>query len=116
MVVREVDAKLALGPNADAVIAVIERTRNTTDSEAQALTAAWEATWAAARIAAWAAVGYAARDAARDAVTSSWDATHDAVTAALTRGLITDEQYQLLAGPWESVMGPIFTNNEEPNS
>ena len=112
-VVREIDAKLALGPNADAVLAVIARAKNLTDqdvkdfadAERAAGDAAGDAAWHAARNAARDAAWHVARDAARNAAR--------AVLAALTRDLITPEQYQILAGHWESVMGPIFDIKEE---
>jgi hypothetical protein len=58
--------------------------------------AAREAAWKAAREAAWKAARGAAREAA-------WGA----VWGAVTRDLITAEQYKVLTAPWTSVMGPI---------
>ena len=124
------------GPNGQAVVAVIERTKTLTGDEARRLDAArdavlavardaaWAAAWAAVRDAAWAvacdAVLAAARDAAlaaardaalaaaRDAVRdAARTVARDAVLAVLTRDLITDEQYRTLIGPWESVIGAI---------
>ena len=79
--------------------------------------AARDAAWDAARDAAWGAAWDAARDAARDA---AWDAARDAARAAVwgaarpaawgavahcVRDLITPEQFELLAGPWNTVIG-----------
>ena len=79
--------------------------------------AAGAAVWDAAGVAA----GAAARDAARAAAwaaawDAAWDAARDAARGA-TRGAavhdligqhgFTQEHYDLLVGPWESVMGPI---------
>lgn len=84
-VVEELPAWQVFGPNGEAVVAVIDRASRLTLDEVGRLAAAWDA----ARDATW--------DAARDA---AWDAF-----AALVRDLITPEQYDLLAGPWNTVMG-----------
>jgi hypothetical protein len=55
------------GPNGEAVLALIERARNITPTEASGLIAAWDAAWDAA----WRASRNAARSAAWDA---EWDA------------------------------------------
>ena len=111
VVAEELPAWEAFGPNGEAVVAVIDRARLLTRDEverlyaaryaARAARAAWDAAWAArvaraARDAAWAA----AWDAARDARVA-WDAA----LAELARDLITTEQYDLLIGPWRSVVG-----------
>ena len=121
-VVRELPAWQALGPNGEAVADVIERCKTLTDEQAKHLAAAWAARYAAwyaawyavldaardaARYPAWAAAAWAAaldaaRDAARDAVL---DAARDAALALLVHDLITAEQFDLLYGPWQSVMG-----------
>jgi hypothetical protein len=125
-VIEALPAHKALGPNGEAVAAIIERATTITYDEAQQLRAAWaaardaawaaawaaardaardaawDAAWAAARDAAWAA----ARDAAWDAVwAAAWAAAWDAVWAAVVQDLITPEQYNLLAGPWHKVLG-----------
>ena len=120
-VVEEVDARLALGPNADAVISLIDRASKITGAEAENLAAAWhvaDAAWAATRVSACDAAREAAWDAAGDDATyTAWratamyaagDAAREAARAAVVRDLISDEHYETLAGPWESVMGPIF--------
>lgn len=84
-VVREVPAHLVFGPNGQAVVRIIDRARQITPSEGQALVTAEDAAWGAA----WGA----ARDAARDAA-----------LAVLVQDLITPEQFQLLYGPWASVI------------
>ena len=88
-VIRELPAWMALGPNGEAVADLIERARHLTMDEIRRLDAARDAAWDAARDAAWGA----ARDAA-------WDAA----IALLVRDLITPEQFDLLYGPWASVM------------
>jgi hypothetical protein len=133
LVVRELPAWQALGPNGEAAASIIQRASRLTYDEAMRLAAAWDAAraaawdaaWDAARAAARAAAGAAARDAAWDAARAAardaaWDAARDAARAAagaaardaagaaagtLVRDLITDEQYQLLAGPWLLVIG-----------
>ena len=55
----------------------------------------------AARYAARDAAGYAARDAARDA--AGYAAAYAALVLVV-RDLITPEQFDLLFGPWASVM------------
>ena len=68
--------------------------------------AARAAAWAAARDAAWDAAWDAARAAARDAAwDAARDAARDAALALLVHDLITAEQFDLLYGPWQSVMG-----------
>jgi hypothetical protein len=89
-VVREIPAHLALGPNGAEVARFIESCKTITAEQAWALRAA--------------------RDAARDA---AWDAAWDAVRGAargaaqalVVRDLITPEQFDVLTGPWVSVMG-----------
>lgn len=124
-VVEEVDARLALGPNADAVIGVIDRASQLTVVEAEKLAAA-EADAGTALDAALAvalesaldaerhAAGYAraaawrAADAAlATAADAAW-AAGDAALAVMVRDLISDADYMALAGPWESVMGPVL--------
>ena len=103
---RELPAWQALGPNGEAVAALIERARSLTADEIQRLVAARGAARGAARAAAWAAArdaagaaagvaardaaGAAARDAARDAAgvvawDAVWDADWDAARAAQTK-------------------------------
>lgn len=111
--------------NADAMSAVVDRAKKITEAEAEKLAAAWraaggddlDAAWNAAWTggdAAWAAWGAYWTEcveggAARNHV---WRVAGvvaaGAARAAAVRDLITPEQYRILAGPWESVMGPIF--------
>lgn len=116
-------------PNADAVNGLIERAGKLSAAEAEKLATAWDAVGVAAWEPAWeeavsAAWGLAqgtpagiARSAAWRAVRNAkrglaWgaaeDAAEDAALAAVVRDLISDQHYQALAGPWESVMGPVF--------
>ena len=73
-VVEELPAHMALGPNGEAVAALVERARRLTAGEARALYAARGAAWDAARDAARGAAWDAARGAAWDA---AWDAAQD---------------------------------------
>jgi hypothetical protein len=128
-VVEELPAWQALGPNGEAVAYVIEQTKTITPEQATQLGAAggaaWGAAWGAARSAARGAAWNTARSAARGAAWSAtrgaaWGAARntargaarsaavDAAAGAVVRDLISDEHYQLLAGPWISVMGDPF--------
>ena len=89
-VVEELPAWQAFGPNGEAVAAHIERCKTLTADEVQKLTAAWDAAWDAAMAAAMAA---------------TWDAAGTAAWALVVRDLITPEQFDVLYGPWASVMG-----------
>ena len=91
-VTGEVDAHLALGPNGATVAAVIGRAGRLSAAEAEALAAAWGAAWGAAWDAAWGA---------------AWGAAWDAGVAEVVRDLITPAQYQVLAGPWLTVIGQV---------
>jgi hypothetical protein len=88
-VVEELPAWQAFGPNGEAVVAIIDRAARLTPDEARRLAAARAAAWAAAWDAAWAA---------------AWDAARAAAEAELVRDLIPPEQYDLLIGPWRSVI------------
>ena len=72
---RELPAWQALGPNGEAVAALIERARSLTADEIQRLGAAWDAARVAAGSAAWDAAWDAARVAA-------WDAARGAAGSA----------------------------------
>jgi hypothetical protein len=137
-VIRELPAWQALGPNGEAVAALIERCKTLTYGEAKQLGAAWGAArnaawvaardaargaawdsardaargaaWDSARVAAWDAAGYAAWDSARAAARyaagyAAWNAAGDAALALTVKDLITPDQFDLLYGPWEKVMG-----------
>ena len=129
-VVREIPAWQALGPNGESVARLIEQAKTITATQAEELRAAWDAARGAARDAPWDAAWVAAWDAARDAARgaargapwdtpwdaawvaarvaardAAWVAARDAAVAFVVRDLITEEQFQLLAGPWISVVG-----------
>ncbi len=116
-VIRELPAWQALGPNGEVVEAHIEKCKTVTPEQVDrlnaAVDAAWGAVWNAARDAAWDAVWNAARDAAVDAAwdavwnaarTAARDAAGNSALALLVRDLITPEQFDVLYGPWASVM------------
>jgi hypothetical protein len=109
-VVRVLPAWQLFGPNGEQVVALIEQAKTLTPEQSRALVAAWAAAWDAARAAAWDTAWAAARDAARAAARDAaraavWDAAWAAARALVVRDLITPEQFDLLAGPWVSVMG-----------
>ena len=108
-VIRELPAWMALGPNGEAVADLIESVRRLTADKIRgldaALAAAWDAAWVAARAAARAAALDAALDAAWDAaLDAAWVAARAATLALVVKDLITPEQFDLLYGPWASVM------------
>lgn len=130
------------GPNTDAVNGVIEQAKKITAAEAEKLAAAWDAirdtaqhdSWDSTRVPIWLAarvpaLGRTVRDAAWGAALateaaaarySPWGiawgtaghAAGYAAQAAAVRDLIPEEDYETLVGPWESVMGPIFPEDE----
>lgn len=113
-VVEELPAWQALGPNGEAVAALIERAGMLTGEEIGRLYAAWDAAWGAAGYAAWGAAWGAARGAAWDAAWyAAWDAARDAAwyaagyaaKALVVRDLIMPAQFEVLYGPWRSVIG-----------
>lgn len=121
-VVEELDPKLALGPNADAVLAIIDRASRLTSDEAGAIHASrrtargavWDAARDAAGVAAGVAAGDAARGAARGAVReaawgTAWGAiggaAGDAAFATVVRDLITPQQYETLMTSWWAGVG-----------
>ena len=105
-VVREVDGHIALGPQGADVVALIARARALTGDDVKRLGAARDAAWDAALDAARSAAGGAARDAA-------WDAA----LALVSRDLIGHRPgwdqavYDLLTGPWRSVIGPVHPDD-----
>jgi hypothetical protein len=130
--VTDAELEATFGPNWRGVVSVVRQSAALTPEQAQELDAARYAAWYAARHAAWAFARYAARDAARDAAwdaarDAAWDAALDAALdaawdaawaaardaawgaalATVARDLITVEQYDILTGPWVSVVGPI---------
>ena len=116
-VIRELPAWQALGPNGEAVAALIERAATITPEQAERLRAAWNAAWNAAWYAAADAAADAARYAARHAAwNAAWNvaryaaryaarrAAADAALALVVRDLINQKQFQVLYGRWASVM------------
>lgn len=89
VVVREVEGWRALGPQGDAIAALIERARTLTYDEGRSLDAAWDAAWDAAR------------DAARALV------VHDLIGDRFTQA-----HYDLLTRPWASVIGPVHPDDQ----
>lgn len=88
-VVRELPAWEALGPNGEMVAALIEKAKTMTPDQVEALYGA--------RGAARDAAGYAAWDAARGAAGG-------AAYALVVKDLISEEHFNILYGPWKSVM------------
>ena len=132
-VIEERPAHEALGPQGREVAALIETARGLTPARKAALDtardaareatwdAAWEATWDAAWDAAWNAARAAARKAVLDtAWNAAWkaareaarDAARDTFLAVLVRDLIAPKQYDLLTGPWRTVMGDPMGQKE----
>ena len=109
------------GPQTTQIEALLERVRTLTGAETKALRDAWVTARGAVRYPAWAAAHDAAREAAWgawDAGSADWDtawyATRDAVQALAVRDLVgqhgfTQEHYDALVGPWETVMGTEWT-------
>lgn len=97
-VVEEVEAWRALGPNGEAVAALIDRCGSLTESEAAQLAAAR----AAARAGTWAAAWVPAREAAREAARV---AAREAAVVLVVRDLISAKHFETLIRPWASVVG-----------
>ena len=118
-VVEELDPTLVFGPQGAEVVAIADRASRLTAGEMDALydaraatrgaasNNAWLVAWDAARDARYAA-RYAAEDAAADAAGDVDTVAQDAVIATLTRDLISETEYQLLAGPWNKVFGDTY--------
>ena len=123
-VIRELPAWQALGPNGEAAAALIERAGRLTEDEATRLEATRPAASAAASAAAYAAVS-ADTYAAAAAASAAYDAAYAAVSAdayaaayaayaasaasaaawaLVVRDPISEEHFQVLYGPWASVM------------
>jgi hypothetical protein len=119
-VVEELPAHLALGPNGEAIAALIERAGRLTWDEVERLAAArvaardaaevaardaaWDAARGAARGAAWDAAGDAAWVAAWGAArVAARDAAWVAARALVVRDLISKEHFNVLYGPWAVV-------------
>jgi hypothetical protein len=125
------DADLAdtFGPQWAAIVALARRAAVLTPDEAKRLAAAkaaagpaagWAA-WAAARAAAWDAAAWDAADAAAWAAADAaawWDVAMAAAWALAARDLIgqhgfTQAHYDLLTGPWRTVIGPVHPDDAE---
>ena len=104
-VVGELPAHEAFGPNGEAVVALIDRASRLTRQEAEGLAAARVAAWVAATTGAWDAAWAAAWAAAAAARAAAWDAARVAARALVVRDLISPEQFDILYGPWASVIG-----------
>lgn len=109
-VVGELEAWQALGPNGKDVVKLIDRAEACTPQQSAALAAAMDA---ATSLTVKLCVRGAARNAARNAAlaaamgaarAAAWNAVWDAVCALCIRDVITPEQFDILYGPWASVM------------
>ena len=134
-VTAELDPRLALGPQADQLLALFDTAGRLTGDKLRDLAAAWtaardaavnaardaagnaavnaarDAAGNAARDAARNAAWYAARDAARTAVVGD---AMDAAEALVVRDLLPQEHYQTLTRPWASVIGKVHPEDEDP--
>ena len=114
------------GPQTTQIEALLERARNLTDEETEAIREAREAREAQDAWVAWGTARPADRDAAWEAAweaawaawdadwEAAWYAARYAVLALVVRDLIgqngfTQEHYDMLVAPWESVMGTTWT-------
>lgn len=126
----EVPAHLALGPNGEAVAAILSRVARLTRAELGASAAAWDEPRAARRAVAWEKAWEAARAAGRGGAAAAasgtaWALTRRAVPgpvrwaagnaalAGVVRDLITPAQFSLLYGPWASVTGAPRTGGRK---
>jgi hypothetical protein len=138
--VTDADLADTFGPQWKHIVALVRRAAALTSGEAEQLLAARDAVWVAAmdaRVAAWVAAEVAARDATRDAAgyaarDATWYAagyavrnavwcaagyaSWDAAWALAVRDLIgqhgfTQDHYDLLTGPWRSVIGPMHPDD-----
>ena len=138
-VVAELGPRLALGPQADQLLALLDTAARLTGDNLRDLAAAWDA----ARDAAWDAARDAARNAARDAArnaawdaarnaarNAAWDAARnaawdaawyaawyaawDAARALVVRDCLPQEHYETLTRPWVSVIGKVHPDDEDP--
>ena len=122
-VVEELDPKLALGPNADAVLAVIEQAKRMPptphdDGAHRHVSAAWYGAWSAAGATAWDAARTAACTAA---YAVAWRAAgrnataQDAAVACVVRDLIDPDAFAVLTEPWDALV-QRYLNDAEPES
>ena len=118
-VVAELDPRLALGPQADQVIALFDTAERLTGGKFRDLAAAWTASMTAAWDAAMEAAGDAAMDAAMEAAgdaagNAAWNAAYDAAEALVLRDFLAQEHYETLTRPWASVIGKVHPDDEDP--
>ncbi len=103
-VVAELDPRLALGPQADQLIALFDTAGRLTGDSLRDLDAARNAAW------------YAARDAARDAARyAARSAAMEAVEALVARDCLAREHYETLSRPWRTTVGAIHPEDEDLN-
>ena len=101
------------GPNSAQVEALLEKIKTITPEPAKALDAPWDAPWKAV----WGAGREAGREAALEAALEAawvavretawdagWVAVRDAVLVTVTKDLISEDDFNILYGPWASVM------------
>ena len=128
--VTDEDLADTFGPQWMAIVALVRRAAIMTDEEKDRVAVAWAAAWDAAWVAAGAAARNAAWNAARNAArNAAWNAAWVAAGAAAenaawnaawalsVRDLIgqhgfSQEHYDLLTGPWRSVIGPVHPDDE----
>ena len=101
-VVAELDPRLALGPQADQLLALFDTAARLTGDKLRDLAAAWNA----ARYAAWDVSGNVVYDAA-------WNAAYDAAEALVVRDCLAQEHYETLTRPWASVIGKVHPDDED---
>ena len=133
-VTAELDPRLALGPQAGQLLALLDTAERLTGDKLRELAAAWNATgkaaryaarnvarnatWNAARDAAGNAAGNAAVDAVWDAAVdvarnAAWNAARDAAGALVVRDCLPQEHYETLTRPWVSVIGKVHPDDED---
>ena len=139
-VVAELDPRLALGPQADQLLALFDAVGRLTGDQFRDLAAARDAAADASWDAAWNAAADAAADAARDAAGNAawnaawdaarnaarytawdaawytaWDAARNAVVGAVEalvlRDCLAQEHYDTLTRPWVSVIGKVHPDD-----
>jgi len=130
-VVAELDPRLALGPQADQLLALFDTAGRLTGDKLRDLAAARTATGSAARdaarnaagnaagyaagYAAGNAAGYAAWDVSGNVVyDAAWNAAYDAAEALVVRDCLAQEHYETLTRPWASVIGKVHPDDEDP--
>ena len=109
-VLRELPAMQALGPQGEAVVALIDGLRRL-DAEALARLADAHAAWVTARVAARDAARDAAWVAARDAARgAAWDAAWDAAAALVVWDLIAPDHRDILTEPIRTALPDLWAD------